>query len=218
MQARRPRPQSRNGHLDDLRRTSGESTASRESSLAPGSQYEGDPRIVLSRPQSQLSHVSQAHYATAPFGPYQQVEGPMSMPPSFHPYATAPGAPMDPAMSFHHTQYVQVPGDQVNGYYGGVEHYHEPTPFGAMGYPARTGTPHLPSGPEMDKKDKKNATTTAANEKELRELLEKNEGKSLDDIARDVRQAERTQKSERAKQLFAMRWYINIIFFDIVLY
>lgn len=93
-----------------------------------------------------------------------------------------------------------------NGYYVEQQaHFHDPAQFGPLSV-TRQNTPQLPSGPDVEKKDKKNATTTAANEKELRELLEKNEAKTLDDIARDVRQAERTQKSERAKQLFAMRW------------
>lgn len=104
-------------------------------------------------------------------------------------------------------QYGQIQGEQATAYYSPIDHYNETPSFGVIGQMTRTGTPQLPSGPDMnDRKDKKNATTTAANEKELRELLDKNETKTLDDIARDVRQAERTQKSERAKQLFAMRW------------
>jgi len=203
MQSRRTRPQSRNEHLEDhLRRTSGGSTASRESSLAPGSQYEADPRIVLSRPQSQLS---QAHYAPEGFGPYQHVEGSMTIPVQYQQhYPTQPH--IGHSMGYPQ-QYGQIQSEQAAAYYSPIDQYQETPSFGVIGHMTRTGTPQLPSGPDMnDRKDKKNATTTAANEKELRELLEKNETKTLDDIARDVRQAERTQKSERAKQLFAMRW------------
>lgn len=53
---------------------------------------------------------------------------------------------------------------------------------------------------------KSGAGATAANEKELRELIDSNGHRSLESIAKDVRSAERTQKAERAKQLFAMRW------------
>jgi len=113
----------------------------------------------------------------------------------------------DPMMAYHHHYAQVVAPDQSNGYYTQqMNSFRESAQsYGPLGHMTRAGTPQLPSGPE-EKKDKKNATTTAANEKELRELLDKNETKSLDDIARDVRQAERTQKSERAKQLFAMRW------------
>jgi len=112
----------------------------------------------------------------------------------------------DPMMAYHHHYAQVVAPDQNNGYYTQqMNPYPGGHAFGPLANMSRAGTPQLPSGPE-EKKDKKNATTTAANEKELRELLDKNETKSLDDIARDVRQAERTQKSERAKQLFAMRW------------
>jgi len=76
------------------------------------------------------------------------------------------------------------------------------TPFDGL----QPGIPAATTGTDAEKKEKKSATTTAANEKELRELLESNSHRTLDSIAKDVRNAERTQKSEKAKQLFAMRW------------
>jgi len=76
------------------------------------------------------------------------------------------------------------------------------TPFDGL----QQGFPAVATGTDVEKKDKKSATATAANEKELRDLLEKNQHRTLDSIAKDVRNAERTQKSEKAKQLFAMRW------------
>ena len=71
---------------------------------------------------------------------------------------------------------------------------------------SRTGTPAL-NGTDGEKKDKKSAAF-AANERDLRELLDQNKEKTLEIIAREVRSAERTHKSERAKQLFAMRWWV----------
>lgn len=68
--------------------------------------------------------------------------------------------------------------------------------------------PGGPAGTDAEKMEKKGGNSNAANEKELRELLEKSEGRTLDSIVRDVRNAERSQKSEKAKQLFAMRWYV----------
>lgn len=57
-----------------------------------------------------------------------------------------------------------------------------------------------------DKKERKPPSNNATNEKELRDLIEKNYHRSLESIADEVRNAERSQKSEKAKQLFAMRW------------
>ena len=62
------------------------------------------------------------------------------------------------------------------------------------------------TGTDEEKKGRKIANNNAANEKELRELIDANEHRPLESIARDVRNAERTQKAEKAKQLFAMRW------------
>ena len=62
------------------------------------------------------------------------------------------------------------------------------------------------NGTDEEKKGRKTANNNAANEKELRDLIEENACRSLESIARDVRSAERTQKAEKAKQLFAMRW------------
>ncbi|KAI9662043.1 MAG: hypothetical protein M1831_002958 [Alyxoria varia] len=70
----------------------------------------------------------------------------------------------------------------------------------------RLSQPPTTAGSDREKKDKKNASATAANEKELRELIERNWHRTLESIARDVKNSERTQKSEKAKQLFAMRW------------
>lgn len=64
-----------------------------------------------------------------------------------------------------------------------------------------------PSGAETDEKGKKRGPgATAANDKELRELLRQNESRNLKEVAVDVIANERTSKSEKTKQLFAMLW------------
>lgn len=192
---------------DPVRRTaSGESTASRESSIAQDSTYETDTtrfQPLLSRPQSQLS---QTHYSNVPFEAYAPHDAGQLV--SVHTYNASQGSSIDPQL--HPTQppaqYGQLTGIPHNRY-PGFTSLPPDTSYAPIGQETRMGTPQLGlGGTDGERKDKKSATTTAANEKELRELLEKNEHRNLDSIARDVRQAERTQKSERAKQLFAMRW------------
>ncbi|KAF2095090.1 hypothetical protein NA57DRAFT_23992, partial [Rhizodiscina lignyota] len=53
---------------------------------------------------------------------------------------------------------------------------------------------------------KKGSTSSATNDKELREILSKNEGRSLKDLATEVLATERTSRAEKTKQLFAMIW------------
>lgn len=58
-----------------------------------------------------------------------------------------------------------------------------------------------------DDKRRKGSAVTATNDKELREMLSKNEGRPLKDVAVEVIQKERTPMAEKTKQLFAMLWY-----------
>jgi len=70
-------------------------------------------------------------------------------------------------------------------------------------YPAPIAAP---SGAETDDKRKRGPGATATNDKELRELLRKNEARTLKDVATEVIATERTSKAEKTKQLFAMIW------------
>jgi len=70
-------------------------------------------------------------------------------------------------------------------------------------YPAPIAAP---SGAETDDKRKRGPGATATNDKELRELLRKNEQRTLKDVATEVIATERTSKAEKSKQLFAMIW------------
>ncbi|KAH8725435.1 RFX DNA-binding domain-containing protein [Phaeosphaeriaceae sp. PMI808] len=67
--------------------------------------------------------------------------------------------------------------------------------------------------PPMDSEDKKkkaSASGSATNDKELRQLLAQNEGRNLKDVAAEVIQNDRTSKSEKSKQLFAMLWLRSV--------
>lgn len=55
-------------------------------------------------------------------------------------------------------------------------------------------------------KRRKGSAVTATNDKELREMLSKNEGRPLREVAQEVIQKERTPMAEKTKQLFAMLW------------
>ena len=65
-----------------------------------------------------------------------------------------------------------------------------------------------PNGVEGDGQKKKGASSSATNDKELRELLAANDGRTLRDVATEVLKTERTPKAEKTKQLFAMLWFV----------
>lgn len=59
-----------------------------------------------------------------------------------------------------------------------------------------------------DKKKKASSSGSATNDKELRQMLQQNEGRKLKDVAAEVIQTDRTSKAEKSKQLFAMLWSV----------
>jgi regulatory factor X len=61
-------------------------------------------------------------------------------------------------------------------------------------------------GHEPEDRRRKGSSATATNDKELRELLSKNEARSLPEVAQEVIAKERTPQAEKTKQLFAMLW------------
>lgn len=80
-----------------------------------------------------------------------------------------------------------------------------------MHNPEYAGSMHVPSaasmsGLEPDERRRKGSAATATNDKELRELLLRNEERGLKDVAQEVIQKERTPQAEKTKQLFAMLW------------
>ena len=62
------------------------------------------------------------------------------------------------------------------------------------------------NGSEPEDKRRKGSSATATNDKELRELLARNDGRALPDVAQEVIAKERTPQAEKTKQLFAMLW------------
>jgi regulatory factor X len=76
---------------------------------------------------------------------------------------------------------------------------------GAMSQPQQlVGTP---VEIEEKKNTKKGSTTgSATNDKELREMLKANEGRSLEEVAKEVIATASSSKAEKTKQLFAMLW------------
>lgn len=67
-----------------------------------------------------------------------------------------------------------------------------------------------------DDKRRKGSAVTATNDKELREMLAKNEGRPLREVAVEVIQKERTPMAEKTKQLFAMLWWVHIIVVSVI--
>ncbi|KAF2086823.1 hypothetical protein K490DRAFT_17288, partial [Saccharata proteae CBS 121410] len=73
-------------------------------------------------------------------------------------------------------------------------------------YSGSVPPPGVNSGAETDEKKKKSSSTSATNDKELREMLTRADGRSLKNVAEEVLKTERTSRAEKSKQLFAMLW------------
>ena len=199
---------------DVVRRSaSGASTASHDSSITHDSGFEVERRYAPLQPQPvvQQPHASDIVSAGQQYGvidhaAMEQLNHYNNTQPHNYPvdaqqiHAYHSHNPFAPTVPSHQTQIPQNGAYYTHSAVGlEANSYHEGRSLESM-------PPTTQGGTDIEKKDKKASNTTAANEKELRELLEKNEHRSLESIARDVRNAERTQKSEKAKQLFAMRW------------
>jgi regulatory factor X len=72
-------------------------------------------------------------------------------------------------------------------------------------YSASVATSAASVEPE-EKRKKSSAAGNATNDKELREMLKRNDGRRLDDVAAEVIATDRTSRAEKSKQLFAMLW------------
>lgn len=85
-----------------------------------------------------------------------------------------------------------------------------------MHNPDYASSMHVPSaasinGLDADERRRKGSAATATNDKELRELLSRNEERGLKDVAQEVIQKERTPQAEKTKQLFAMLWCVHFV-------
>lgn len=91
--------------------------------------------------------------------------------------------------------------------YGAHESPYLPQQDMAYAGHVRMGSVPVNSGLDLhDDKRRKGSAVTATNDKELREMLHKNEGRPLREVAVEVIQKERTPMAEKTKQLFAMLW------------
>lgn len=219
MQPTRLRPPSRaqQTELSARRSVSGGSTASHDSSIIPESAFEERKYAPLRPTYVPTAHYPQMQDTLVAGQQYPPVIEQMALD-QIHQFNSSQRSMIESQMhhSFQeHRPYPSHPGSQQENTFvplpssvTGPFHPHDMRASGTPFEGLQQGMPAPTTGTDVEKKDKKSATATAANEKELRELLEKNQHRTLDSIAKDVRNAERTQKSEKAKQLFAMRWYV----------
>jgi hypothetical protein len=110
--------------------------------------------------------------------------------------------------------HMQMQNHSQNSYYPPQQAHYGGQPQG-MDYSQMQAPPMRPmsaSGTSNGKGKKKGGSATiAANEKheqELKDLVEKNRGRSLHDVGAEVLRNERTSKCEKSKQLFAMLWFV----------
>ena len=185
---------------------SGASTASQESSAAPDSKFEQHKEYPPLLQQSQSLPQQTDRLLPNEFYPVAEHAALGHI----HEYNHAQGFQIDPRLHGLNNQrpLVAYNEGQQNGFHA-ASNAESNIDFRSAGREASNSVPPGgPAGTDVEKTEKKGGYSNAANEKELRGLLEKSEGRTLDSIVRDVRNAERSQKSEKAKQLFAMRWYV----------
>lgn len=126
---------------------------------------------------------------------------------SSHPLQQYESAPQIPQQNIghHHTNSGQFP---LPGQYGAQE---SPYMSQDMSYTGNVRVGSVPMAASLDIHDdkrRKGSAVTATNDKELREMLAKNERRPLREVAQEVIQKERTPMAEKTKQLFAMLWYV----------
>lgn len=129
-------------------------------------------------PEDALSHWAAQNMARPPYPPPQQAYQPMN---------------------HQHTHSASFP---AHGY--PLEQQYAP-PDAAYANHVRVGSVPAMSDVHDDKR-RKGSAVTATNDRELREMLAKNLGRPLKDVAQEVIQKERTPMAEKTKQLFAMLW------------
>ncbi|KAL1628589.1 hypothetical protein SLS56_005821 [Neofusicoccum ribis] len=107
-------------------------------------------------------------------------------------------------------QYQQHPAPQMMSQHSQEGSYSHPPPNAYMHLQqqaadySNSNPQAAASGAETDDKKKKGASASATNDKELREMLTRADGRSLKDVADEVLRTERTSRAEKSKQLFAM--------------
>jgi len=97
----------------------------------------------------------------------------------------------------------------------GQSHYYPQTstPFAQPQHPVEYGYMQAQaqtSAPSDGRPKKLGSASSQTNDKELRELLSRNQGRTLSDVAQEVLSTERTPRAEKTKQLFAMLWFVKL--------
>ncbi|KAF7185381.1 Transcriptional regulator RFX1 [Pseudocercospora fuligena] len=137
-----------------------------------------EPEAVLLQYQASMAPQAMPQYEAAQ--PIQQSH-------HGHPHAQPVQFPMPPQYTAHDSPYMQQ-----DMHFAG---HH------------RMGSVPIAAAADLhEDKRRKGSAVTATNDKELREMLAKNEGRPLREVAQEVIQKERTPMAEKTKQLFAMLW------------
>ncbi|KAF2205830.1 hypothetical protein GQ43DRAFT_211034 [Delitschia confertaspora ATCC 74209] len=176
-------------------------------------------------------HDASAHHIHNHYPQSAQQHQPLYQPQPHHQQYDATYAPLEPALlqaAHHASQRDNIPLDALHQ----LERFsaHSVPPSGPANGVAETvqsfdhthaaqtlqaalGQPHTQFQPvvEVEEKKKRGSTSgSATNDKELREMLVRNEGRALKDVAAEVIATDRTSKAEKSKQLFAMLWLKSV--------
>ncbi|KAF2861853.1 hypothetical protein K470DRAFT_269385 [Piedraia hortae CBS 480.64] len=161
-----------------------------------------------SRPQSRASTMSAASHRTGlvPVEPHAYVQEPTHMIARF-----------PPEFANTHVMNQQPPMGQRPLPGGPPFHVVQEQPFvyttteAYMGHPRAPSQPQASNGAESGENKKgRGSAVTASNDKELRELLNRNENRTLHDVAHEVINNDRSPMAEKTKQLFAMLWLRDV--------
>ncbi|KAK3077030.1 hypothetical protein LTS18_011392, partial [Coniosporium uncinatum] len=108
-----------------------------------------------------------------------------------------------------HAEYMSAQNGLPNGHYDNqqipYDHMQGIDQYGMQSMAMAPG-----SGAEVEDRRKRGSAASATNDKELREILSRNDGRTLKDVAHEVLAAERTPRAEKTKQLFAMLWLRSV--------
>lgn len=165
-------------------------------STTSATSFQNDVPLSQDAKSAQVAYMS--HGPEAALLQYQASMAPQPMPQ----YESVP----QQHMGHQHAQSVHFP---VQAQYTGHD---SPYMQQDMNFPQHARMGSVPIQPATDLPEggrRKGSAVTATNDKELREMLAKNEGRPLKEVAQEVIQKERTPMAEKTKQLFAMLWYVS---------
>lgn len=210
---RRSRSNTTTSNKERLRPKSRGSTTSLQSvgpgtAFQPSQQMPIDPNAMYQQHPHQTGHVMYAQNPEEAFSQYQH--GMAQMHPQ--PIQPAPGQREIRPMSQHGFHDVQsYPPQYPNALppYP-VQHQHIQHMRHASEQYEGTPAPDDSGNENPGARRKKGNATSMANDQELRRLLHQYGGKTLPEVAQEVQKNEGSGgKAEKAKQVFAMLWYVS---------